>query len=208
MDLGHPISSIASPLVGRVLEVLSGTTRPLAGREIGRLIGEGSPNGVWRALKRLEEQGIVLADHRAHATYYVANREHLAWAAIEALAWLRSDLRARLSREIGEWSVRVRHASMFGSAARGDADQDSDVDLLLVRPDDLDSADAETWDTQLSYLRDAVRRWTGNRCQTLVVDTPRLREHVRARDPLVQAWMNDGVLLHGAAIRDLIEAAA
>jgi len=47
MDLGHPISTIAPPLIARVLEVLGGTTRPLTGREIGKIIGEGSPNGVW-----------------------------------------------------------------------------------------------------------------------------------------------------------------
>lgn len=74
MDLGHPLGSITSPLVARALEVLSGTTRQMTGREIGRIIGEGSANGVWKALNRLEEQGLVVADHRSRATCYVANQ--------------------------------------------------------------------------------------------------------------------------------------
>jgi predicted nucleotidyltransferase len=206
MDLGHPVNSIAPPLVARVLEVLSGTTRPLAGREIGRIIGKGSPNGVWKALNRLEEQGVVLADHRSRATYYVANREHLAWPAIETLTQLRGELTARLGREVERWEVAALHASIFGSTARGDADQKSDVDLLLVQPENLDDEDAETWDAQVTSVRDAVRRWTGNRCQTFVVDTSRLGEHVRARDPLVRAWLDDEVLLSGTPIRVLVEA--
>ena len=208
MDLGHPISSIAPPLVARVLEVLSGTTRPLAGREIGRIIGEGSANGVWKSLNRLEEQGVVLADHRSRATYYVANREHLAWPAIETLTRLRGALTTRLGREIGDWAVAPLHASIFGSTARGDSDQDSDVDLLLVQPDNLAPADTEAWDVQIASLRGAVRRWTGNRCQTFVVDTSRLGEHVRAQDTLVSAWISDEVLLCGSPIRDLVEAVA
>ena len=205
MDLGHPIGSIVPALDARVLEVLSGTTRPLAGREIGRIIGKGSVNGVWNALNRLEEQGVVLADHRAGATYYLANREHLVWPAIESLTRLRSDLTARIGQEIERWDVGVLHASIFGSMARGDAGSDSDVDLLLVQPGGLDEANAETWDEQVASLRDVVRRWTGNRCQTFVVDTSRLEEYVRAQDPLVRAWLEDGILLSGAPIRDLVE---
>ena len=206
MDLGHPISTIAPPLIARVLEVLGGTTRPLTGREIGKIIGEGSPNGVWKALNRLEEQGVALADHRSRATYYVANREHIAWPAIGALMQLRGDLTARLRGEVERWNIAAIHASVYGSTARGEADQNSDVDILLVRPDNLSNTDAETWDVQVSAVREAVRRWTGNPCQTLVVDTLRLGEHVRAQDPLVRAWLDDEILLTGTPIRDLIEA--
>jgi len=208
MDLGHPLGSITSPLVARALEVLSGTTRQMTGREIGRIIGEGSANGVWKALNRLEEQGLVVADHRSRATYYVANRDHLAWPAVERLARLRMELTERLEYEIGGWSIEPVHASIFGSTARGEADHDSDVDILLIQPDGLDAAEAETWDDQITSLRGAVRRWTGNPCQTFVLDAVRLAEHVRVQDPLVRAWIDEGVLLFGAPISELVEALA
>ena len=123
-------------------------------------------------------------------------------------ARLRSELTARLRREIQAWEIAPLHASIFGSTARGDADRNSDVDLLLVQPGNLDDVDAETWDVQVASLRDAVRRWTGNRCQPFVVGTSRLGEHVRARDPLVSSWIDDEVLLRGTPIRDLVEAVA
>lgn len=207
MNLGHPISSITSPLAGRVLEVVSGTTRPLAGREIHKIVGEGSNSGVWKVLNRLEEQGILLADRRSHATYYVANRDHLAWPSIEAIVRLRGELTARLTAEIDGWSIAPLHASIFGSTARGDADVDSDVDLLLVRREDLAPNAVEDWERQLASVRDAVRRWTGNLCQTFVATPSRLAEHVRANDPLVRGWLDDEILLAGAPIAELIEAA-
>jgi predicted nucleotidyltransferase len=206
MNMGHPITSIASPLAGRVLEVVSGTTRPLAGREIHKIVGEGSNSGVWKVLNRLEEQGILLADRRSHATYYIANRDHLAWPSIEAIVRLRDELTARLTAEIDGWAVAPLHASIFGSTARGDADVDSDVDLLLVRPEDLAPNTLEDWEEQLASVRDAVRRWTGNPCQTFVATPSRLAEHVRAKDPLVRGWLHDDVLLAGESIVGLIEA--
>jgi predicted nucleotidyltransferase len=206
MNMGHPITSIASPLAGRVLEVVSGTTRPLAGREIHKIVGEGSNSGVWKVLNRLEDQGILLADRRSHATYYIANRDHLAWPSIQAIVRLRDELTARLTAEIDGWAVAPLHASIFGSTARGDADVDSDVDLLVVRPEDLAPNTLEDWEEQLASVRDAVRRWTGNPCQTFVVTPSRLAEHVRAKDPLVRGWLHDEVLLAGESIVGLIEA--
>ena len=50
---------------------------------------------------------------------------------------------------------------MFGSAARGDGDTSSDVDLLMVDPDDIDPEDPR-WRQQLHEFASAVERWTGN----------------------------------------------
>lgn len=204
MNLASPLSAFCSPTVARTLEVLAGTTRPLTGREISRIAGQGSTTSVWRALGRLTEEGLVSSDHRGTAVYYAANRDHLAWPAIEAIVRLRTELIARLAQAIGAWATQPLHASMFGSTARGDGDTASDIDLLLVRPDDPRGADEAAWDDQVSELRRAVVRWTGNGCQAFQVDRARLGEHVAANDPLVDAWLRDGVALAGAPLSDLI----
>ncbi len=204
MNLSSPLSAFSPPTTARALEVLAGTTRPLTGREIHRIAGQGGVASVWRTLGRLTEQGIVSADHRGTAIYYTANRDHLAWPAIEAMVRLRSRLIARLAETIGEWAIQPAHASLFGSTARGEGDAGSDIDLLLVRPDGLSQDDKEAWDKQVSEIRRAVTSWTGNNCQTFEVDRARLLEHVAARDPLVDAWLRDGVELRGAPLRDLI----
>jgi predicted nucleotidyltransferase len=204
VDLSHPITSITSPMTGLVLEVLAGTTRPLSASDIGRLVPERSRQGAAKALARLEEQGLVNADRRTSATYYTANREHLAWPAIQQLVGLRGTIRDRLVEEIAPWRVRAVHASMFGSAARGDADASSDIDLLLVRHERLSAQDEAAWEEQLHALRDRFRLLTGNRVQTFVLTPSRLLEHVQAEDPLVAAWLRDSITITGQPIARVI----
>jgi predicted transcriptional regulator len=204
MDLGHPLASVASPVTARVLEVLAGTTRPLAGREVARISGE-SRASVWRSLEKLAEAGLVMRDDRSVATYYLANRDHLAWPAIESLVRLRSQLVDRIRDEIERWPVQPLHASIFGSFARADAGPHSDIDILLVRPAHLDE---DTWDTQVDTLRSLAFTWTGNDLQPFVVDPARLAEHIRANDPLVTSWLADSVHLTGGPLRPLANAVA
>jgi predicted nucleotidyltransferase len=200
VDLTHPIQAIIPTLDGPVLEVLARTTRPMTGREVHRLAGRGSANGVRLALTRLAEQGVVHAEQRSTATYYSANRDHLAWPAVETLTSLRRTLLEQLRAELESWQCAVVHASLFGSAARGDGDARSDIDLLLVRPDDIEE-DALPWAEQVDRLRRHVGIWTGNRCHAFQVDRARLAEHVEAGDPLIDSWLSDAITLAGPDLR-------
>jgi len=202
MDLSHPITMVDSPLTGRVLEVLAGTTRPMSGSQVHRLAGVGSRAGVWKVLGRLVEQGLVDAEAYGNATHYTANREHLAWPAVEQLALLRQAMLDRLRTAIDEWNIAPLHASLFGSGARGDGDTASDLDLLLVRAD-LDGRGLEAWDTQVDELRGWFERMTGNPVRAMVLDAARLRAHISAGDPIVGAWLEDGILLAGRPLREL-----
>jgi predicted nucleotidyltransferase/biotin operon repressor len=204
VDLGHPLASIAPRVAARVIEVLAGTTQALSGREIARISGE-SRASVWRSLEKLTEAGLVVRDDRSAATYYVANRDHLAWPAIERLAGLRPSLIDRIREDLEGWRVAPLHASLFGSFARGDAGLGSDIDLLLVRPPGVDDT---PWDSQVEDLRARVLAWTGNRLQPFVVDPGRLSEHLRAGDPLVTAWLTDGIFLAGQPLRGLMTSVA
>jgi hypothetical protein len=200
VDLRHPIHAVVPTLDGPVLEVLARTTRPLTGREVHGLARRGSPNGIRLALARLAEHGIVYAEQRSTAVYYTANREHLAWPAVETLTNLRRTLFQRLRTELESWDCPPIHASLFGTAARGDGDATSDIDILLVRPDDV-SEDDPPWAEQVDRLRHCVVSWTGNRCHAFQVDRQRLAEHMRANDPLIDSWLRDAITLAGPDLR-------
>ncbi len=204
MDVSHPIRAAIPSLDGPVLEVVAGTTVALTARKIHRLCTTGSYSGVRKVLLRLVRQGILIADERGNATYFSANRDHLAWPAIESLARLRPALLAWLRERFEGWMVPAVHASLFGSTARGDGDEQSDIDVLAVRPDELDSTAEERWQVQLDALREGVRATTGNRCQVFEVTASGLREHVKARDPLITEWRRDAVHLAGADLGPLL----
>lgn len=200
MDIQHPIHAVVPTLDGPVLEVLARTTRPLTGREVQRLARKGSPNGVRLALARLAEQGVVYAEQRSAAVYYVANRDHLAWPAVDILTSLRRTFLERLRAELASWQPAPIHASLFGSAARGDGDERSDIDLLLIRPDEVAEEDSP-WEEQVEKLCHDVAAWTGNRCQAFQLDSRRLAEHLQAQDPLIDSWLRDAITLAGADLR-------
>lgn len=206
MDLGRPIRAVVPSLDGPVLEVLAGTSRPLTIFEVQRLAGVGSPSGIRKVLERLTREGVVEVDRRANAAYYAANREHLAWPAVEILVGLRSALFRLLASEIHSFAVPPVHASLFGSAARADGEAESDIDVLLVKPT-LDDVAEEAWASQLDTLRARVLTRTGNRCQAFDLSLSHLAEHVGADDALLRSWLTDGVLLFGQPLSDLVDQA-
>jgi predicted nucleotidyltransferase len=122
---------------------------------------------------------------------------------VEILTRLRHTLLDRLRTEFEAWRPNPIHASMFGSAARGDGDASSDIDLLLIRPDRVDE-DQSPWADQVDRLRRQVQAWTGNRCQAFQLDRARLSEHIRAKDPLVGDWLRDTVTLAGPDLRTVV----
>lgn len=99
------------------------------------------------------------AERVGNAFAYQLNREHLAAEHIIALADLMGTFLGRLSEALRSWEIRPVYAAVFGSAARGTMSLDSDLDLLLVRPDD---ADEERWDAQVDSLVETVTGWLGN----------------------------------------------
>lgn len=203
MDVTRPYTAICPTLDSDVLSVLAGTSRPLTGREVSRLVGRKSHTGVRAVLNRLSEHGLVDRQEAGRALLFTLNREHLAAPAVTLLAGMRAELVQRLRRSIESWSVVPIHASVFGSAARGDGDTKSDIDLFIVRPKDIDDDDP-VWRQQLDRLATSVHRWTGNHAgitEVAEIEIPRLREKA---PPTVAELKRDAVLLFGPCVCALL----
>jgi predicted nucleotidyltransferase len=202
MDLSKPYVALLPGVDGDVLAVLAGSTRARTGREIARL-AERSKTAVQRVLDRLVEHGVVERQKAGEAFLYTLNREHVLSPIVERLTATRVELFDRLGKIIEAWTLAPVHASVFGSAARGDGDRHSDIDLLIVRPDSVDNDDPN-WRKQIDALVDSVRLWTGNHAAVAEVsahDLPRLRDE---QPPVVAELRQDAVDLAGQSIRRLL----
>lgn len=193
MDFRRPFQVITPSLDGDVLEVLAGTTAGLTGREIERLAGR-SQDGVRKVLARLVEEGVVLQEPVGRAFRYSLNREHVAAPWIEGLAGLRAQLIGRLRERIESWEVRPSVAVLFGSAARGEAGTESDLDLLVIRPKRVDP-DSDPWSGQITELASAATAWSGNDMRVLEYGEEEL---TRADEPVVREAAAEGISLYGA----------
>lgn len=197
MDLSRPYTAVCPTLDSGILSVLAGTTRPLTGREIARLVGRPSHSGVLDALNRLVEHGLVDREEAGRAYLFTLNREHLAAPAVEVLAQLRSELLSRLRLAVDSWEIAPVHVSLFGSAARGEGDTHSDIDLFVIRPEAVDSEDPD-WREQLDLLSRRVLRWTGNQAGIAEIgetDVSRLRKD---EPPILKDLRADAILIAGA----------
>jgi predicted transcriptional regulator len=202
MDVSKPFTAISSGVDADVLVVLAGSTKPRSGRELARRAGR-SNTGVQHVLDRLVEHGLVNREEVGRTFLYELNRDHLLAPTVEQMAGARAELVRRLRDAINGWEIPPVHASLFGSAARGDGDASSDIDLLVVRPADVDPDDAH-WRGQVDGLANLVRRWTGNNAGIAEVsegELPRLRKE---RPPVVEEVGEDAVDLAGEATRKLL----
>src|SRR5690242_18190892 len=118
-----------APSTAALLRVLAGADEQFTGRELARLAGVSHAHAA-KVGDRLAGHGVVTVEEHGAANLVRLNREHLAADAVVALALLRSRLRELLAAELGEWSLPAVSASLFGSAARGDGDIASDLDIL------------------------------------------------------------------------------
>jgi len=194
VDLSNPIRSVIPVGQGEVLAVLARTDRPLTGRRVAELTdGRLSQKGTNLALRALVGSGLVVVEAQPPANLYRLNRQHLAAPSIEALVALRDRLIAAMAEHIDAWKVRTEGAWIFGSAARGDGDETSDIDVLVLRPTQVDD---DIWDDQVEQFAAAVTAWTGNRCEVVEYTSEEFAELMgRAEDRLAVGLRADAVAL-------------
>jgi len=207
MDLTSPARALAPTLDVPVLLVLAGTTMPLTGNQISRLVTSGSKAGVFLVLKRLEQHGIIDVVEAGNSNLYSLNRDHVVAPAVLALIDLRGKLFERISAAMDEWKIRPVSAAVFGSAARGDGDLESDIDIFVVRPESVSDEDSQ-WSNQIVELGTQVRRWSGNSVSFIQATPSQVVSMIAREEPIVESLRNDAISLMGGHILDVVEMTA
>ena len=182
MNVADPVVSVVPSLHGPVLAVLARTSTPLRQADVHRLAAAGSYSGVRKVLLQLVEHGVV----EEVPGGFRLNRDHLAADAIVQLASLHGVLAERLRR----WAAGhddVEFVGMFGSVARRDGDETSDIDVLVI----TDHLPAEDRSALRDELTDLLARWTGNDGHVQVLDHGAVTRLVDEQAPIVESWADD-----------------
>ena len=204
MNLSHPFTTVCPGARGGVLAVLAHTEKPLTGRTVASLTQpHASLRTVQVTLDDLVLHGVVLREHVGRAHLYTLNRNHLAAPAVLALANLRHELMARMRTELSTWVVAPDATWMFGSAARGDAEVNSDIDLLIVRPDRVGDGD-QPWLQQVVTISEHVHDWTGNACEVLELSVSELNAAIDSGERLMADLRRDAVHVTGRKPRETL----
>ncbi len=207
MNFRRPLATVTPTLDGDVLTVLARGDVEFSGRELARRVARGSAEGVRRAADRLADEGVLSRRAVGGAHLYSLNRRHIAARWIEGLATLPEQLIERMRALVAAWREPAAMVFMFGSAARGEATADSDLDLLVIRRADCD-ADSESWRAQLLELQLTATAMSGNDTRILEAGEDELGPG--PLDAVLQEVVRDGIELLGSkhALKRLTRARA
>lgn len=169
---------------------------PLSGREIASR-AEIAPTTANDALDSLYEAGLAQVRPSGRSHLWSITDEHAlvrmlrAWtAAVDAEA-------QRIVEEIlGEMPAAL---VVFGSTARADDRQGSDVDLLLIA---ADTARRRKYRERAASIARRLRLLLGRPVDVVVLDARELRD--RSGDSFVDNVVSDGRLLAGSPLAELI----
>jgi len=206
MDLVTPLATIAPGLDSAALTVLAGVDSALSATQIQRLAGRGSRYGLVLVLDRLTAHGLVTAIPAARGRLYRLNRDHVLAGAVLAAAQARAEAERRIAAAAQALTPAPLSVALYGSVARSDATPDSDLDLLIIAPGDLDP-DGDPWLRQIDEFERQAQLWTGNAVQSVTVPQGQLAAMLAAGDPITVEWQRDARTIAGEDARDLIRRA-
>lgn len=195
MDFRDPVEAVIPGAQGRVLTVLARTEAELTMRAVAELAGV-SANQTTVVLNRLVRLGLVERRDVGSAGLVRLIRDNEAARAVLALADLQRGVLARLAGEARKIRPAPACLVVFGSFARGDAHENSDIDVLAVRPLGPKVDDGQ-WTTALGLWTDRASWIAGNPVNLLDVTMVELSSLVRREREPWRTIVEEGVVLVG-----------
>ena len=199
----HPVQAVIPGAQGRVLAVLAQTTAALNLSTLARLAGV-SVAQASRLMPGLVALGVVERREIPPSSQFRLVRENVAAQAIIDLARSRDIALDRIGAAVAALPFQPVSVIVFGSFARGEADEHGDLDAIIVRPDDVDEDD-DTWATAIEQWRSEAQAITGNRIEILEVARHEVRTKLAGRASLWRDVVRDGVVIHGLTIEQLMK---
>lgn len=203
MDFIRPIEAVIPGAQGRILSVLVETTAPLNLRTLARLAGV-SPAQASRVMPGLVDLGVVERYEVPPSSQFLLARSNVAAQAVIELARSKETASERIGVAATSMAVRPESVIVFGSFARGEAGVDSDIDVVVVRPDSIDE-DHEDWVTALESWRDEARAISGNSVEVVEVSLGEAGSKLRGQTEFWRNVRREGVTIHGRSVDQIAE---
>ena len=188
MDLSHPGEDLLGVSEARILRRLAILPTGATGRRIHELSGATSLSTTQRILDRLQVIGLLHVNVVGRAHVYTLNRDHILWQPLAQILGSSSDIEDEISEIVRRSAPVGAVGAIYGSFARREAGGSSDIDIVLVWPQD---SEVETRDRLIEELSDFVELRTGNAAQIISITESDLGRLVSADDPLTQSWLDD-----------------
>lgn len=185
---------------GKLLSVFAHTSTNLSTSTAARLSGV-SLAQTSRILPELARIGILERIDVPPSITYRFITDNLASKAISLLSRLRESAIEEL-RQLALAKVDPSVSLvLFGSFARGEADSESDIDVLLVHPDD--DQELKGWSDGVEEWRHCAQLLTGNEVHLMAVNRSEIDFLLGSDRPLWLDILRDGIIISGRSLDEL-----
>jgi len=198
VEFVRPVQAVIPGAHGRILAVLAETTADLNLRTVARLSGVSLAHAS-RVLPRLVELGMVERREAPPSALFRFVPGHVASRAITALTRTRQTVLDELGSGAAELNPAPVSVIVFGSFARGEADGESDIDVVVVRPSEIKEED-DDWRSGIDGWRSDARTLTGNGIELLELAEADAIRLLRGRTALWADIQRDGVVVFGVPL--------
>lgn len=184
----------------RLLRVLAPLAHPVGGREAARLAGVS--HHALAALNELVAVGIVRRDEGTGQHLFSLNRKHALARPLITLFETERRHTAAIFERIAAALDRcggVVSAVVFGSAARGEAGPDSDLDLLV-----LAERGSDRLHDVLAEMAPGLRDELGVRLSPVVMMATQARRRYAERDAFIVEVLRDARRVSGVPLEDVL----
>ncbi|MGB3414391.1 MAG: nucleotidyltransferase domain-containing protein [Microbacteriaceae bacterium] len=203
MDLSIPLRSFFSDIESRAFLALDSVASGMTGRQVAEVIHSNSPSHVRRALRKLENLGLVTSRQVGNAYVYETNKEHILWPIIQAINSSTEIFKQQIRELIEASTVPNATVWLYGSTVRKTSISKSDIDLVLIVPEETSN---EALNELTAELSSCGELWTGNETNVYGISEQGLLYREEQQDPLFDSWMKEAIPIIGPSIQDLIQA--
>ena len=201
MDFRHPVAAVIPGAQGHILQALALASSELSVRALARVCGVSAAQ-TSRVMPGLVSLGLVERREVPPSALFRLNRDHVAAPAILMLAKAHDVAIERLREAARKITVAPINMTLFGSLARGEADAESDADVLVVRPDELSEDDVQ-WSGGMDRWRDIAEHILGNDVNLLEVSRSEAQRRMGKNTALWRNIEREGIVLTGRALSEL-----
>jgi predicted nucleotidyltransferase len=195
VNLSQPLLDVVPGVRGQLLYALARSEVPVTRRRLAGMAGV-APGNANSILDDLVHSGLCNETAAGRSLMVSLNRKNLAAEQVLALTALRATLINRLRAELKRWKG-LKAAWLFGSVARSDSNEDSDIDLAMVFVD----PESEVSTRNISELQVLLREWTGNEVKIAEYSEAAWARLVLTQNPLVGQIRKDGIALTSSSTR-------
>ena len=205
MNYRRSVEALIPGVQGRVLGVLARTETEMTIRTVASL-ADASPQQATVVVTHLVDLGVVSRREAGSSSLVRLERENEAARVVLALARLQESTMDRLT-DVARHVVPVPVSLIvFGSFARGEADTESDLDILAVRSSEV-AADDNEWIDSLGRWEVDARKIVGNPVNMMVVAFDEVPALLRRRSGPWQTIAREGIPLLGSPLSALASVA-